>query len=151
MRRLVSAVAEAEGRRRGVVSLVFVDDSFIRELKEKYFGIRRATDVIAFPLEDEFASGEGGDDLIGEIYVSTDRALDQAAENNVPLGEEVARLVVHGLLHLFGYDDRTPSSRKRMLQRQESLLRENAELASKVARRADRSRGADGARARSRS
>jgi len=135
----VSAVARAEETRGGEVSLVFVDDAFIRELTGKYLGDRRATDVLAFPLLDGPEAGTAGsDDLLGEIYISTDRAVEQARRRHLALSVEVARLIVHGLLHLFGYRDDTPSARREMLRRQEKLLREHRRLASDVARPAGR-------------
>jgi probable rRNA maturation factor len=160
VRKLVSSLARDEGIRGREVSIVFVDDAYIRELKGRYLGVRRATDVLAFPLDESGPgrgqgehgrSGRGGargrraggtpsveDDLLGEIYVSTERAIDQARRNHVALSEEVARLVVHGLLHLLGYRDDSPSSRAEMIRRQESFLRANRGLARSVAKAAAR-------------
>jgi probable rRNA maturation factor len=134
LRRLVRSLARQEGTRGGEVSIVFVDDAFIRELNHRYLGVRRATDVIAFPLDEEV--GDDGWDLIGEVYVSGERALAQARRHHVGLSNEVSRLVVHGVLHLLGYGDDTPSERRKMVRRQEAFLRKHAPLVAKVARRA---------------
>lgn len=132
----MSALARAERIEGGEVALVFVDDSYIRELKGRYLGKHRATDVLAFPLPDDQEVPNGGmDKLIGEVYVSTERAIDQARRNHVGLSQEIARLIVHGMLHLFGYKDDTRSSRRAMIRRQESFLRENRSLAADVATR----------------
>lgn len=126
------------------MSLVFVNDSYIRDLNARYRGTRRATDVLAFPLADEGVGGGGPDevgegrDLLGEVYISTDRAVEQARRHHVALSREVARLVVHGLLHLFGYEDDTRSSRREMIRRQEAFLREHRDVASQVAGRPPR-------------
>jgi probable rRNA maturation factor len=167
IRRLVGKLARQENAPAGEVSLVFVDDSYIRELHGRYAGVRRATDVLAFPLggrsvpgceDDGTATGGRGsarrarrdpklvpgaarDELIGEVYVSAERALAQARRYRVGLGQEVARLIIHGVLHLLGYRDDIPSSRKVMIRRQEAFLREHGPLASAAARRAPR-RGA---------
>jgi probable rRNA maturation factor len=159
VRKLVSDLAREEGIRGGEVALVFIEDAYIRELKGRYLGVRRATDVLAFPLAEEprgVAPDEDSDrdrksagrsdwkaapnvhvhdDLLGEIYVSTERAIDQARRNHVGLSEEIARLIVHGLLHLFGHRDDSPSSRRKMIRRQEAFLRENKVMASTVAKR----------------
>ncbi len=170
-RTLVSSLAREEGVRGREVTLVFVDDSYIRELKGRYMGVRRATDVLAFPLAEnsrEEAPGEtkgadrrrpqgdgaaaGGpppEDLLGEVYISTQRAIDQARRNHVGLSEEIARLIVHGLLHLFGYRDDSSSSRREMIRRQESFLREHKGTASAVAKRV-KDRRKDGAWGRGR-
>jgi probable rRNA maturation factor len=156
-RTLVSSLAREEGVSGREVTLVFVDDAYIRELKGRYLGVRRATDVLAFPLAEdsrEEAQGEtkgggrrrsrnvgaasGGpppENLLGEVYISTQRAIDQARCNHVGLSEEIARLIVHGLLHLFGYRDDSSSSRREMIRRQESFLREHKGTASAVAKR----------------
>jgi len=139
------------------VALVFVDDSYMRELKGRYLGVRRATDVLAFPLGDDcehaprgapggapdsgesraFCAGGGRaerDRLLGEVYIGTGRAIAQARRHRVGLSEEIARLIVHGLLHLFGYGHGTRSSRREMFGRQESFLREHRALAREVAK-----------------
>lgn len=153
----MSSLARGEGIRGREVSIVFVDDAYMSELNGRYRGVRRATDVLAFPLSD---AGPGGgrrgqdgtglrsqrvrgpraveDDLLGEVYISTERAIDQARRHHVALSEEVSRLIVHGLLHLFGYRDDAPSSRRELIRRQESFLRANRDLAGAVAVRGGR-------------
>jgi len=137
IRRLVSSLARSERVVGWEVSLVFVDDAYIRDLKCKYMGIDRATDVLAFPLADSPAvrSGGGGDELLGEIYISAERAVAQARRNHVGLSQEVARLIAHGTLHLFGYTDGTRAARGSMIRRQEAFLRRHKALAAGVARR----------------
>ena len=154
VRKLVSALAGGEGVRAGEVTLVFVDDAYIAELNRRYLGENRATDVLAFPLgeasygaeahpSERGASGSRevefteapSDRLVGEVYISTERAIEQARENHVALSEEIARLIVHGLLHLFGYRDDRPSRRREMVRRQESFLRENKGAVTNVAKR----------------
>lgn len=137
IRRLISSLARSERVAGWEVSLVFVDDAYIRDLKGRYMGIDRATDVLAFPLSDSPAirAGGGGDELLGEIYISAERAVAQARQNHVGLSQEVARLIAHGTLHLFGYADDTRASRKEMIRRQESFLRMHRAVAASVARR----------------
>ena len=127
-------MARLEKAKGGEVSLVFVDDSYIRELNGRYLGVRRATDVLAFPLG-EADGPDDQQDLLGEVYVSAERAVAQARRYHVGLSEEIARLIVHGVLHLLGYRDDTPSSRRGMIRRQEAFLREHGVLASEVAKR----------------
>ncbi len=74
------------------------------------------TDVITFPLET-------GKVLEAEVYVNLDRARQQARDYRVSFGEEVARLVIHGVLHLLGYDDRTPRKAQQMAKVQEQHVR----------------------------
>jgi probable rRNA maturation factor len=90
----------------GRVQLIFTDDAFIRQLNATYLNKNYATDVLSFDLGS--TPSPGTDTVEGEIYISLDRARDQALEQNVALLEEVGRLLAHGLLHLAGYDHDTP-------------------------------------------
>jgi probable rRNA maturation factor len=105
---LVRRVLTAEKIRQAAVNVVFVTDRTMKQLNRTYLRHDRTTDVITFPLE----RGPGG--VGGEIYVCADQARRQAEEYAVTVGEELDRLVVHGALHLAGYDDRTAAQRRRM-------------------------------------
>jgi rRNA maturation RNase YbeY len=100
-------------KRKGTeaVSVVFVDSRRIRRLNEKYLGHNEPTDVIGFALETEGR-------LEGEIYVNLDRAKTQARQYGVTLKNEVARLVIHGALHLVGFGDRT-ATQAQIMRREE--------------------------------
>lgn len=78
------------------LSLVLSDNGYIRELNREYRGIDRATDVLSFPLEDDF--------MLGDVVISVEKAITQAGEFGVSLDEELGRLLVHGTLHLIGFD-----------------------------------------------
>jgi probable rRNA maturation factor len=94
LRRFLREVAAAEKCTARELSLVLVTNPEIRRLNRRFLGRNRFTDVISFPISSEF---------LGEIYVSRDRARLQAREYDVPVEEELYRLVLHGLLHLLGY------------------------------------------------
>lgn len=109
-------VLEGERIRRAAVSVIFVDSRTIRRINRRFLLHDAVTDVIAFSLEDHPL-------LEGEIYVNLDRARLQARERRLSVRNEVVRLVVHGVLHLTGYDDRRPRAAARMQVRQESYVR----------------------------
>lgn len=111
----VRCVARGERRRTASVSVVFVGDRASSRINRRYLGHRGRTDVISFPL------GEGRT-VEGEIYVNLDRARSQAREYGVRFDEEVARLVVHGALHLFGYDDRTAPLARAMKRKEDRYV-----------------------------
>jgi rRNA maturation RNase YbeY len=113
--RAVRRVAGAERRRSLALSVVFVDDKRTIRLNREYLGHRGSTDVISFTIEK-------GPPLEGEVYVNLDRAREQAAAYGVSEQEEITRLVVHGTLHLLGYDDRTPAKRRRMKTREDGFV-----------------------------
>jgi probable rRNA maturation factor len=95
--------------------VLIVGDRRIRTLNRRWLGHDRATDVISFPMDE--------DGYLGDIVISAVRARVQARENKVPLANEIERLVVHGILHLVGYDDTRPRLAARMWKKQEELLR----------------------------
>lgn len=109
------------GRPGAGVHLTFVDDARIRRLNARYLRHRRPTDVLAFPLE---APGPSG--LWGEVVVSAETARRQAVRLGVPVGLELDLLVVHGLLHLAGYDDGDPREARLMHQREREILEKTA-------------------------
>jgi len=98
------------------VGVIGVDDAYIRQLHREFLGEDTVTDVITFRLSE-------GPALVGEIYIGLDQALRQAAEYGVDAEEELLRLLVHGLLHLCGYEDTSKPERERMFARQEWYLR----------------------------
>lgn len=120
VRRAVRSVMRAEGIEHAMISVTFVSDAEVRRLNTKYFGRRSATDVIAFALNDVTGC------VTGDIYVAPDVAGRTASALDVPVREELARLVVHGALHVLGYDHPTGESRIRsaMWRRQERLVAE---------------------------
>ncbi|MBI3315759.1 MAG: rRNA maturation RNase YbeY [Candidatus Omnitrophica bacterium] len=103
---------KVRGRHLGVW---FTDDREIRRVNRRFLKHDAATDVIAFPY------GEGR--LFGEVVVSVDTASRAASRLRVGFKEELARYLVHGVLHLLGYDDIEPRARRRMIRRQEDILK----------------------------
>jgi len=97
-----------------------VDDAAIRDLNLRFLKKDRPTDVIAFGL------GDG--DVWGEVYVSAERTAEQAGDYGVPPKEELARCVIHGVLHLLGYDDGTVRERRVMKGKEEEYLGKVGEL-----------------------
>jgi rRNA maturation RNase YbeY len=106
VRRALGGEHRGEHRGASSVSVILVSDEELLEMNRRFLEHDYLTDVITFPLEEE--------PLEGEIYISLDRAREQAAEAGVGLYVEVERLAIHGALHLVGYDDATPEERERM-------------------------------------
>lgn len=106
------------------VSLVFVDDSYIRDLNLQYRNIDRSTDVLSFPmLEGESFPHEcGAEILLGDIVISLPTAQRQAEEYGHSLQREVSYLAVHGMLHLLGYDHQEEEDKRVMRQKEEEIL-----------------------------
>ena len=99
--------------------MIFIDDAYIRRLNREYRHLDRATDVLSFKMDDDTTPDQ---DLLGEIYISMDRARDQAVRYHVSVDEELQRLIVHGCLHLLGYDHRRTAERRVMRQKEAHYL-----------------------------
>ena len=103
---------------RKLVSLVIVSDKKIQTLNKEFLNHDRPTDVIAFPLEDEL------DEMLGEVYVSRERAAEQAVIYGASFPREMARLVIHGILHLCGFRDHSAEEKEKMRIREDYYLAE---------------------------
>jgi len=98
------------------LSIVLVSDGEMQRLNRRWRRKDRPTDVLSFPLD------AGG--LLGDVVISVDTARRQAAEQGTTLGREADRLLIHGLLHLLGYDhERSPAAARRMQRRERALAR----------------------------
>ncbi|MDQ7040029.1 MAG: rRNA maturation RNase YbeY [Rhodothermus sp.] len=117
LRRLVQIVLDSEQAHLRYLSLVLADHATVRALNRAYLGHDYDTDVLSFPLTEEPGV------VAGEIYVDLDMAAERHAEFGATFTQEACRYVVHGLLHLLGYDDTTPETRARMHQREDHYLK----------------------------
>ena len=120
------------------LSLTIADDCTLQDLNRRYRGLDEVTDVLAFspvhagsdvsdgegprPDAAPFLRGDGEVESLGDILISYPQAERQAQERGLPLRRELALLVVHGLLHLLGYDHDDPQDERRMWERQDAIL-----------------------------
>ena len=105
------------------VSVAIVADSKIKKLNSKYRGKSSVTDVLAFPMrEKEFP--QICRSILGEIVISAESAKRQAKSMNIAFDEEMIRLSVHGTLHLLSYTDTSTHDARKMITRQEQLVKE---------------------------
>ena len=98
----------AIGKSESSATIAFVSDKRIRELNRQFRGVYKATDVLSFPAEETLN--------LGDIAVSVDTAAAQAKENGLTLDGEIAQLILHGLLHLCGYDHETDNGQMNRLE-----------------------------------
>ena len=104
-------------------NLIIVDNNYIHELNKTYRNIDRETDVITFALEDEDSIIIPDDKrILGDIYISIDKAKKQAEEYGHSLLRELSFLAVHGFYHLLGYDHQTKEEEHIMFNKQEEVL-----------------------------
>jgi probable rRNA maturation factor len=103
------------------LSLALVDDDAIARLNKKYRHKARATDVLSFQVE---PLANGGPRILGDVVISIDKALEQAKTGGWTLNEEIDRLLIHGILHLLGYDhERSPKEARVMRALEKKISR----------------------------
>jgi probable rRNA maturation factor len=117
MREVARAVLEGEGVADYEISLAYVDNATIHRLNQRYLGHDEPTDVLTFPLSEPQARR-----LAGEVVLGAEVARDQAASRGHDVQAELALYVIHGLLHLCGYDDATEANAAAMRERERHYL-----------------------------
>ena len=103
-----TSALNAIGKSESSVTIAFVSNKRIRELNHQFRGIDKATDVLSFPAEEELN--------LGDVAVSVETAATQARDNGLTLDHEIAQLILHGLLHLSGYDHETDNGQMNRLE-----------------------------------
>ena len=121
--KVLDSALEKEKLDNVTFNLIIVDNDYIHELNNTYRGIDRETDVITFALEDEESIVLPTDErVLGDIYISIDKARSQALEYGHSLLRELSFLAVHGFYHLLGYDHMNEEDEKVMFSKQEEVL-----------------------------
>ena len=113
--RWLRMVAESEVRRLGNVSIIFCSDNYILYVNQRYLGHDYFTDIITFDYCE-------GDRLSGDLFISVDSVRENAIEYGTEFKDELNRVIVHGILHLIGYDDHTEDEVKTMREKENYYL-----------------------------
>ena len=111
----LKTVAESEVRRLGNISVIFCSDNYILDVNRKYLQHDYFTDIITFDYCE-------GDILSGDLFISVDSVKENAAEYGTSFKDELNRVIVHGLLHLIGYDDHTEDDVRTMRSKEDYYL-----------------------------
>ena len=125
VRRAAYKVGELYGLDNAEVSITFTDNKHIHEINREYRKVDRPTDVISFALnEGDEPEIEGGApiNVLGDIIISVEKAVEQAKDYGHSVEREVAFLTVHGMLHLLGYDHMEEEDRKEMRQEEDFVM-----------------------------
>jgi len=110
------------------VSMVFTDSERVKQLNRDYRGVNEPTDVLAFYMipqkgtDDSFVLPPDGVTRLGEVIISYPQAVEQAKEQGHSTERELALLIIHGILHLLGYDHEEPAEQAKMRERERELL-----------------------------
>jgi len=129
VRKIAQAVLKAEGVASPYeVGLVFTDSETVKQLNRDYRGVDEPTDVLAFYMlppkgtDSSFVLPPDGVTRLGEVIISYPQAAEQAKEQGLSPVRELALLVIHGILHLLGYDHKEPGEESKMRERERELL-----------------------------
>ena len=104
------------------ITIIFSNDYKLRKLKKEYFGEDVFTDTISFNLEEE------GDPIEGEVYISLERVSENAHTFQQNFITEYKRVIIHGCLHLLGYNDESSKDKRKMIQMEETYLLHNIRM-----------------------
>lgn len=124
LRKLIKYAIKHEGLENIEFDIIFIDNKKIRELNRDYRNIDKPTDVITFALSDYEDVICDKIKVLGDIYISTEKAHEQALEYGHSYLRELSFLMVHGFLHLLGYDHMNKEDEKIMFEKQEVILDE---------------------------
>ena len=116
LKSLCREVLISKGFEKYTLSIIFVDDEKLKQMKKKYFNQDLYTDVIAFDLS------ENEEELDGEIYISFDAIKINSDLYKTNINNELQRIVVHGILHLMGYEDNTKDKKEEMTKTEDFFL-----------------------------
>lgn len=112
----LSAAAEREGFRIGDLNFIFCTDDYLLAINREYLQHDTYTDIITFD------NSESEDKLAGDIFISIDRVRENAKRFGVPEWDELHRVMIHGVLHLCGYDDHEPEDKRLMTEKEDFYL-----------------------------
>lgn len=113
--RWLRLVAESEIRRLGDISIIFCSDNYIVDINHKYLEHDYFTDIITFDYCE-------GDRISGDLFISVDSVKENSLEYGVGFADELNRVIVHGILHLIGYDDHTDEDISMMRKKENYYL-----------------------------
>ena len=111
----IQAVAKQEGKHIGEINFIFCDDEFLHKINLEFLEHDSYTDIITFDYS-------VGDELISEIYISVERVKENAPDYSESFEEELHRVVIHGVLHLCGYNDKSDEEEAIMREKENYYL-----------------------------
>ena len=118
-KKILVSVLETESVVDSKINVIFGDDKLLNRLKIEFFNYDHLTDVIAFRINDY-----NKPEIEGEIYISLARAIENAKKYGEPLSKELARLIIHGGLHLLDHRDKTDDEKNKMTALEDKYLQQ---------------------------
>ena len=126
--RWIRLVAESYGKKVGDIGYVFCDDEKILEVNRQYLSHDYYTDIITFDYCDDYAAMGKKDTIAGDIFISLDTVKSNSEQQGTTYEEELHRVIIHGILHLCGINDKGPGEREKMEEEENKALQTLREL-----------------------
>ena len=115
IRQWIINASKQEGKTPGAINVIFTSDSYLYGLNVKHLDHDTYTDIITFDYTSD-------NEISGDIFISIDRVKENAKELMIPINNELHRVIIHGVLHLIGYKDKTPQQKKIMTAKEDYYL-----------------------------
>ena len=113
----IKFVIESEDKKTGNINYIFCEDNFLTDINIKYLNHDTLTDIITFNYNEKNSNSINGD-----IYISVDRVRENSDKFKVPFITELHRVIIHGVLHLLGYKDKTKVDKNTMREKEDNCL-----------------------------
>ena len=115
-RQWIKEVISLEGRQLSGLNYIFCSDGYLLSINQQYLNHKTFTDIITFDNSD------GGEDVEGDIFISVERVRENAKKHRTDFDEELHRIVIHGVLHLLGYSDKSARAKSLMRKKEDAYL-----------------------------
>lgn len=116
LRQAIQSLAKNENKKAGEINIIFCSDEYLLRINREFLSHDFYTDIVTF-------DNSQGETLAGELYISMDRVRENSVSYGVTFKKELARVVIHGVLHLAGYKDKRKSEKLKMVEREDFYLR----------------------------
>lgn len=120
IKRWIQQTVASESKKTGDINIIFCSDEYLLDVNKQYLNHDYYTDIITFNYNT--------DKINGDLFISLDRVADNANQNNVPRETELLRVIIHGVLHLLGYNDKTAKEEKEIRAKEDLCIKIYQEL-----------------------
>lgn len=110
----ITTIVNNEAQKTGDINIIFCSDEYLLQVNKQYLDHYYYTDIITFNYNT--------DKVNGDLFISIDRVAENAEKQNVPRGTEMQRVIIHGVLHLLGYNDKSPEEEKVIRQKEDKAI-----------------------------
>lgn len=123
LKQWITITVQKEKRKIGEISFIFCSDDYLLKMNKEYLNHDTYTDIITFDYSDQFPILRGVRGIHGDIFISIERVKENTLKFSKSLEEELHRVIIHGILHLLGYTDKTKVAKEEMTKQEDICLK----------------------------